>query len=224
MKRSILLAVTALTLFSCSKGGSNDATPTNPTNTVSINGTDYGTVKIGNKTWTTVNYNGTGGLNYSYGTNDAKYGKLYLLSEAKAISLPTGWRIPTQQDFTDLMGAAGQTTIDKGNTVLSAASSIKLRSTSDWNYLAGTNTISFNAYPAGSGSFDTRIDPNKATFDSKGEETTFWGSDQGATGVQYCLTISSYKDAVGGFVTDYAILTGQSSNNIYFSLRFVKDN
>src|SRR5688500_1131369 len=107
MKQQIfLLMLSASVAFtSCSKN--NDPTP-EESNTVEIAGTTYQTVKIGTQTWTTVNYNGTGGVNYNDGANDPTYGKLYSFQEVKAISgLPSGWRVPTEDDVKKLLSVVG---------------------------------------------------------------------------------------------------------------------
>jgi uncharacterized protein (TIGR02145 family) len=223
MKKMLLLALTVLTLNSCSKSSNEEPSKEETSTNVTINGTAYPTVKIGNKTWTTVNYNGSGGLNYNNSSNNAAYGKLYLLIEAKAIVLPVGWRLPTKQDFIDLLSVAGQIQTERGDTFINAAGSTKLRSKGDWNFSAGVNTTGFNAYPTGSGDFDTRVDSNRATFTSKGEETIFWSFDQYATGSQYALKIVNYKDA-GGSIGDFASTTREPQTNKYYSIRFVKDN
>jgi len=66
-KLLILTLVASATLFSCSK--SSNTKPTTA-NTVTINGTAYNTVTIGTQTWTAVNYNGAGGVNYNNSTTN----------------------------------------------------------------------------------------------------------------------------------------------------------
>jgi uncharacterized protein (TIGR02145 family) len=132
-------------------------------------GTDYAIVKIGTQTWATVNYNGTGGTNYDDASNNPTYGKLYTLSEAKAVSLPTGWRLPTKADAETLLLFLGATKDNDGYVEGEATVSSKLKSKSDWTLTQGTNTSGFNAYPAGQSNDGT-------TYDSKGTLATFWTS------------------------------------------------
>ncbi|OKS85673.1 FISUMP domain-containing protein [Mucilaginibacter polytrichastri] len=235
MKKIALLALTALTLFSCSKGGSNDATPTTPTPTsVTISGTDYPIVKIGTKTWTSSNYNGDGGVNYAFSTtNNATYGKLYTMAEAKAISLPTGWRLPTRQDFIDLLKAAGTTSTNSdGDITIDGTASTKLRSVTVWTYINGTNTLGFNAYPVGVSSYIITRTPQLPAYSGVGHYTDFWASDVLPSTVEggintthhYALELSNYK-FTDGSTEDYAsVFKGNSVDQLYFSLRFVKDN
>jgi uncharacterized protein (TIGR02145 family) len=54
-------------------------------------------------------YNGPGGVNYNNdATNNAADGKLYTVAEAKAISLPAGWRLPAGNDFASLLNVIGE--------------------------------------------------------------------------------------------------------------------
>ncbi|HEY8929091.1 MAG TPA: FISUMP domain-containing protein [Mucilaginibacter sp.] len=93
-----------ITFVSCSK--KSDTRPND--NSVTINGTNYSVVAIGGQTWTSVNYNGEGGINYNNGSiNNAADGKLYTIAEAQAIKLPKGWRLPTRDDFNKLLVSIG---------------------------------------------------------------------------------------------------------------------
>ena len=115
-----------------------------------INGTFYPTVEIGNQTWTSVNYNGPGGVNYGDSlNNNAIYGKLYNYTEAEAISVPQGWRIPTRQDCLQLLINLGA----KGNMfniyILPDTLTYQLMSLKTWMPALGTNITGFNAVGAG---------------------------------------------------------------------------
>lgn len=112
-------------------------------NPVTISGTQYGTATIGNLTWTTENYNGPGGTNYADSAgNNPVYGKLYTFKEAQAISLPAGWRLPTDADYQLLE------TYTTNNAPNDLAAKISLMSTTTWK-LGGTNDLKFNAVAAG---------------------------------------------------------------------------
>jgi len=80
-------------------------------NSVTINGTTYSTVVIGNQTWTTENYTSADTVSFN-GT------KFYTYAQAMSMSLPTGWRIPTQTDFNNLMKIAGGTLDPNSNTIV----------------------------------------------------------------------------------------------------------
>jgi uncharacterized protein (TIGR02145 family) len=216
MKKNLFLAlITGVTLSSCSK--KSDETKT-PSNTVSINGTDYATVKIGTQTWTTVNYNGAGGANYNDGsTNNPTYGKLYTLAEAKAVTLPTGWRLPTKADAEKLLvylGATGTTDIGADGD---ATVSIKLKSKSDWTFTQGNNSSGFNAYPAG--------DEHSGTYEALNQSAEFWTSTLDAYNDQLTLHISNVQDGVN--VNDDASMDYIPSSLVSafrLNIRFVKNN
>jgi uncharacterized protein (TIGR02145 family) len=144
-KLLILTLVASATLFSCSK--SSITKPSTPSTTAAI--TD--TVVIGNQTWTSINYNGAGGVNYNNSsTNDPTYGKLYTLAEAQAIVLPTGWHLPSTDDYNTLMKNLGATNQDSNGYYLPLQSTtLQLMSTSKWALQEGGNNSGFNAYPAG---------------------------------------------------------------------------
>jgi uncharacterized protein (TIGR02145 family) len=150
MKHVLLFMLAAMLSFtSCSKKNT-DATPITTTSTVTISGTNYSTVAIGTQTWTTVNYNGTGGVNFNNGaTNSIIYGKLYTLDEANAISLPTDWRIPTNADIEKLVTYLGGTKNTQGHVVGDATAAQKLMSKDNWTNGSGSNNTGFNAYPGG---------------------------------------------------------------------------
>ncbi len=147
MKKFLFLAFLVTLLFNaCSKKNNNQ--PKQPANTVTINGTIYSTVVIGSQTWTSVNYNGPGGENYNNGANNPTYGKLYTYPEADAIVLPTGWRVPTETDFNNLLAATGATNLG-GSYLASGNQSYKLMSKTDWTIVNGTDSLGFNAEPGG---------------------------------------------------------------------------
>jgi uncharacterized protein (TIGR02145 family) len=219
MKKILFMAMTATALLfaSCSKKSTNDVKPED-TNKVTINGTDYTTVTIGNQIWTAVNYNGAGGTNYNGAANNPTYGKLYTLAEAKAVSLPSGWRLPTKADAETLMLFLGATKDEDGYVEGEAAISTKLKSKSDWTLTQGTNTSGFNAYPAGQSN-------NGTTYDSKGTLATFWTSTAltGDANSQYVF--GTFNDKDGGETFDYVGTDYTSyASKSRFSLRFVRDN
>jgi uncharacterized protein (TIGR02145 family) len=217
MKKLLILTLTVGTLLaSCSKKSST--TPTTPSNTVTINGTAYSTVTIGTQTWTTVNYNGNGGVNYNNGgTNNPTYGKLYTLAEAQAITLPTGWHLPTQTDISTLLtylGAKGTSEIgvDGDSTV-----SIKLKSKTAWTFNEGNNSSGFNAYPVGV--------LGNGSFSGINEQAEFWTSTADAYSDEYTLNITNLQD--GPNVDNIAGLDYVPVNSVTtfgLSIRFVKNN
>src|ERR1700743_30048 len=101
MKKVIFFCCTAsAVLYGCSK-----KTEPNPgLNSVVIENTAYATVVIGNKTWTSQNYDGPGGVYYNNNASNSRAnGKLYTFSKANAVQLPAGWRLPNQDDYSYLI-------------------------------------------------------------------------------------------------------------------------
>jgi uncharacterized protein (TIGR02145 family) len=176
MKQTILVlsAVMLLIVASCSK--SNDPPEQEQSkNEITINGTAYPIISIGTQTWTTVNYNGIGGVNYNDGANDPRVGKLYSFTEVKAITgLPTGWRIPTEADVKTLMAIAG-TKLDGNNLYTDATASQKLMATTGWTNaaLTGNNSSGLNLIPTG---YSFASSATVKDYSDRGILASFWTS------------------------------------------------
>lgn len=198
------LIVLALPLASCEEGNADDV---GVVTGLVINEQEYPTVKIGEQTWSAVNYNGPGGMNYNNAANNANYGKLYTYTEARSILLPAGWRIPTKQDYEKLLLAAGgKTIIADGETFvdIDLTTCKNFRSVSDWKDSPGTNSTGFAIYPTG-------VYQN-ASFSSKGELAAFWSSTTVSSNVNYSCAL------------DYHVSFNGVSHTNGLALRFVKDN
>jgi len=227
----------AILLSSCSKGG-DSSQPTESgngnvttTQTVSIGGTSYPTVKIGTQTWTSVNYNGSGGANYT-SANDPVYGKLYTVAESKAITLPAGWRLPTKADFETLVkNYAYKVDVDGFYNILPDGTK-KLKSTTGWTIMNGDNTSGFSALAAGIGVIPTT---SLGQFQDKGLDAWFISSTDlppnNNTGVistdTWCMTIAceSYKSGTQTLTDDSGeVMYLYRSGDYRYSIRFVKDN
>lgn len=160
-------------------------------------------MKIGTQTWTTVNYDGEGGIAFGGTIPKPEYGKYYTFAELHALTLPEGWRIPTMQDYTTLAEANGIVIAD----YRAHAENIKaLTSTTNWKNIPGTNTSGFNAYPAGYG-----FGP-MAPID--GDIAEFWTIEQKTLSIQE-----------NGLLTGLRIAFYDSSNSpdFRFNIRFVKN-
>ncbi|MBB5397433.1 FISUMP domain-containing protein [Mucilaginibacter sp. AK015] len=121
---------------------------------ITISGTSYPTVVIGRQEWTTVNYNGPGGLQGEFFGPDDNFNKFYTVEEAIKIRLPSGWRVPTKDDFNTLIGHFSSAKDKDGNFVGDINVAKALMSTDGWDNTGqeenrGTNSSGFNAYPAG---------------------------------------------------------------------------
>lgn len=134
-----LYSITILT--SC-----DDESTATPAQFITIEGKSYPIVKIGTQTWTSYNYAGSGGVSYDIMNSKPEYGKYYSKAELDAIIPPSGWRIPTVADYTELAQFYSITIPSKaGEGELIKA----LISAKHWNHVVGTNTSGFNAYPGG---------------------------------------------------------------------------
>jgi uncharacterized protein (TIGR02145 family) len=213
MKRIFFLVFAAYALFtSCSKP--HYETPTPIPNYITINGTNYATVIINGQTWTALNYNGAGGENYNNNTNDTTQGKLYTWTEAQAIALPSGWRLPTVADFNSLMAATGAAEQPNGSYLVLASEALQLTSTTRWSTTNGSNALGFNAYPAGA------YDQGSSGFDQYnglGTQAVFLSSAPYTAGgtTPACLVITSTTATI----SNPLLLTTDRG-----SLRFVMGN
>jgi len=213
MKTKLLLGLAFLAtlgMTSCKKDK-----PKEPTS-VKIGNKDYAIVKIGNQTWTTENYSGEGGIYYQENdVNKTEYGKFYTIEEAKAITPPTGWRLPTKEDFKKLFegqgvqfGPAAEGS-NRSNEV-SLESLKKLMATTGWKGdVQGTNTSGFTGIPTGYkyGSDFVQVD----------ESFVFWTSSSADDKPYFFAVLPE-----GGY---YALYRPLAEYGICkFSVRFVKDN
>ena len=238
-----LSAVCLLIVASCSKS-SDSPEQEQSKNEVTVNGTVYGTTVIGTQTWTTVNYNGSGGVNYNDGANDPRVGKLYSYPEAKAIvGLPTGWRIPTEADVKSLMASVG-TKLDGTNLYTDATASQKLMSTTGWtnSALTGNNSTGLNLVATGYSFASSTLVKD---YSDKGIVSSFWtssslqvasGTNNGTTTYVFYpllfeVSTSSYdsKDQPAGLRGAIYNTSANGDGTTTFpaekrSIRFVKDN
>ncbi|MDR2591358.1 MAG: fibronectin type III domain-containing protein [Chitinispirillales bacterium] len=105
----------------------------------------YKTVNIGSQTWMAENLNfENAGGSWCYADKAdscAKYGRLYEWDTAMTVC-PSGWHLPTRQEWGDLAVFAGGT----GNYGTSGTAGKALKSTSGWD---GTDEFGFSALPGG---------------------------------------------------------------------------
>jgi len=116
--------------------------------TTSVGGS-YESVVIGGKTWMAKNLNvQTASGSWCYGNKPdscAKYGMLYDWATANKVC-PTGWHLPSRQEWVDLAKAAGGT----GDYGTDGTAGKALKSTSGWyNNGNGTDSLGFSALPGG---------------------------------------------------------------------------
>jgi len=219
--KNFYCAILCLLLFcSCSKKNSN-----NPASTVTIDGRAYKTVKIGNRVWTSENFDGSGGVAL-VSVDEGVYGKLYTWPEAQAITLPAGWRIPTIADFKDLILSQGGS-LDSNSwgmmALIDTALAKRFKSTANWT-ISGNNATGFNAEPAGYYNYNLNI------FDDTYAYADFWGSTFTDHGInpttQSTLKLIGYFSSPGsGHEANVGALIDQfeAGGKLSYSLRFVKD-
>lgn len=125
-------------------------TPPSSGSYVKIGDLYYPTATIGSQEWTTLNYAGPGGIKDS---DKPEYGTFIKAADLGSIPVPTGWRIPTRQDFVKLLASQqlalepwGMTPDDVPTTRALGA----LMSTTNWRRVDGyaTNATGFTAQPA----------------------------------------------------------------------------
>ena len=125
------------------------------TMTDSRDGNTYKTVKIGEQVWMTENLNYADSVktpslkenSWCYGNvaaNCEKYGRLYTWTAAIDSVCPSGWHLPSRDEWKTLITAVG------GDSTAGTA----LKSTSGWSSYEGTSgngtdTFGFSALPAG---------------------------------------------------------------------------
>lgn len=181
--------------------------------TVTINSTDYPTAVVGNQTWTTVNYNGSGGVNYNNSaTNIPANGKLYTLAEARALAVPTGWRLPSEDDYNNLVATLGAVKASDENYTVTAATAYKLMATASWSIGGGTNSSKFNALATGYN--------HQNVFDGTGTDAVFITTST-LISEPAPASFNIYQDNTGtsAVLTDIVITATDRA-----SIRFVKDN
>lgn len=148
-------------------GGAYATPPANGT-FVKIGAQYYPTITIGNKEWMAVNYAGPSPLAEGSvsGYTVLEDGRYYSWRDAVAVAasaaVPEGWRLPTKQDFIDLLSSQGVTINDLGYTATvefndgtqGAKNLYKLLANSRWpgrldnGGSASVNATGFAAIPA----------------------------------------------------------------------------
>ena len=166
----------------------------------------YKTCIIGNKEWFAENLDSNPGKdpyrpgrlnNIGECCSNKNYGRLYTLSEAIA-NTPEGWRLPTLEDFEDLVAHIKNSEYDAGTA---------LKSTNQWHGKAdtGLDLFGFCAYPT--------------IRDSKTGEAQAWFWTSSKTGdtdyPYYCVCISADSNDVN--------LQSKASVDYYACVRYVKD-
>ena len=149
----------------------------------------YRTVKIGTQTWMAqnLNYKTTEG-SYCYNNeaeNCEKHGRLYTWEQASNNACPTGWHLPSKNEFEVLIASAdGATVFDEDNTA-----GAKLKASYGWpTGKNGTDDYGFSTLPGGM--YYTQ-GSNGLKFD---DSAMFWSATEGSDVDEY-YSMSVKEDA-----------------------------
>jgi len=202
-----VVGVSAVAVVFCVGCNQDDDPPADPNDGKGDDSYIYsgGSVTIGTQTWMAENLNRATTNSTCYNNNAdscAKYGRLYTWGAAK-IACPSGWRLPTDAEWTALTGAVG------GEWVAGE----KLKATSGWyngwnNNGNGTDEYGFSALPGGFGY-------SGGDFSYAGSLGYWWSStDNDASGAW-----NRYMDAVH----ENVYRSGDYGEAFMFSVRCVQD-
>ena len=145
----------------------------------------YRTVKIGTQTWMAQNLNNeTTEGSYCYNNeaeNCEKHGRLYTWEQASNNACPTGWHLPSKNEFEVLIASAdGATVFDEDNTA-----GAKLKASYGWpTGKIGTDDYGFSTLPGGM--YYTQ-GSNGFKFD---DSAMFWSATEGSdVGEYYSMSV-----------------------------------
>jgi uncharacterized protein (TIGR02145 family) len=147
--------------------------------TDSRDGKKYRTVRMGNRTWMAENLNFQTGNSWCYYDKESDcqtYGRLYDWNTA-VVACPAGWRLPTRDDWRNLVEVAGG---------VEAGAKLKSRSP-DWN---GTDDFGFSALPGGH-----RNHPY-GSFNFAGSYGFWWSATEGGSDTARGQFMSSLHERV----------------------------
>ncbi len=142
-------------------------------------GKEYKTIRINKKLWFAENLRYAGVEHYwpnDDKNNDAVWGYLYEWEKARR-ACPPGWRLPSKDDFNELIDYAGGG--DKTRRLINAGNNLRIASFNN-----GKDTLGFSALPAG------HCGSSKCyNFDS---EADFWSSTETYNSHAYNLHLDSH--------------------------------
>ena len=173
----------------------------------SRDGQSYRTVLMPDgKTWMAQNLNflrHAFGESWCYGNDDSnceKYGRLYDW-EAAMIACPSGWHLPTRQEWNNLVETAGGSSI-AGSRLKSQTGWV------DYSGISSTDEYGFSALPGGNRGTD-------GYFYYAGDFGFWWSATEGGTTDAWYRLMYCYYDGV---------IESSSDKSFGFSVRCVEDN
>lgn len=147
-------------------------------------GKEYKTVLIGSQLWMAENLNYDSNESFCYGNDEDNcrtYGRLYRWNAAVSVC-PSGWYLPSKNDFETLIYTVGGPSI----------AGKKLKSSYGWDYGGnGNDDYGFSALPAGSYSSYYYGD-----FYNLGSNGYFWTSSESSNGEAYYVYLRNDLDEV----------------------------
>ena len=211
MHRSAQIIILFLLLLTACSKHNSDISPAADKNSVTINGKVYKTVTIGMQIWTAENYSGPGGYTDAV---VSQFGSYYTRTQALAIALPSGWRLPTFADYNKLTSNI-TTDIDTDGNYLSFTdnAAVALTSTTGWRSLQGTNSLGFNGM-------------NSGYFIVRSAQATFADVQNGLYVTAEAIPVTTTQHAQYGYQLSpslAAIIQYPDPDAGSFSVRFVKD-
>ncbi len=200
--------VSSVMLSSCSKDEDNSPSEQTGVFTDSRDGHVYKWVKIDGLTWMAENlaYKPSSGSGYIAYDNDknnvSTYGYLYQQETAKAV-VPDGWRLPTKDEFRNLVNSLGGDT-PAYNELLEAG-------TVHWeNPNNATNKSGFTALPGG------RYNPDDSSFWGLGKLAVFVSSSLYPNSTTSVMVLNLNRNFLEASVEGNPLA-------FYYSVRCVKD-
>ena len=169
--------------------------PTPKYGSVSIGGKTYKTVKIGKQEWLAENLDLKTDLSYT-NPSHPKYGRYYEWNALKEVqaALPSGWRVPDNKDWNELMHSVGGTKV----------AGMALKSTE----FGGDDEYGFSVLPAGYRNGD-------GDYLSAGFDAYFWSSSEYSSSSAYYWDFYYYDGYVSHSI-------GSKGNG--FSVRCLRDS
>ena len=172
------------------------------------------TVTIGNQVWMAENLNIDTEDSWCYDNNPemcAKYGRLYTW-EAAMKACPSGWRLPSHEDWMTLFDTIDETGFGPGFGM--DVGGIKLKCVDGWEddpkVTKSEDVYGFSAFPAGEGEKDGE------KFHGMGRYTKFWSTEEKSFSEDAYAMVLSYNHDEARYL-DY-------KKTDAYSVRCVKDS
>jgi uncharacterized protein (TIGR02145 family)/uncharacterized repeat protein (TIGR02543 family) len=171
----------------------------------SRDGKKYAMLSIGGHIWMAENLNYATAGSVCYNNDDsycARYGRLYSWSEAKA-ACPAGWRLPNNEEWSDLVFAAGGR----------ATAGKKLKSKDGWSSGGnGADAFGFAALPGGT--YGAGPGGGSAAFAAGGTSGRWWSATEHRDGGTYYVAMHN---------SDNDVAVG-SDRSYGFSVRCIRED